>query len=151
MSYFVSDHNDIYKIIGWLNSNLFRAVGKSVNPREQYQAGELVKLPSSIAEISNISQSCIAISKEDWDAHETSWDFETNELIKLDKAEAENIIRNRPVELAPEVAEEYRHTEKLRVRMELYMENGGLNSNNSMLMRKNLTVNLLNYTDFKMN
>ena len=122
MSYFVSDHNDIYKIIGWLNSNLFRAVGKSVNPREQYQAGELVKLPSSIAEISNISQSCIAISKEDWDAHETSWDFETNELIKLDKEEAESIIRNRPVELAPEVAEQYRHTEKLRVRMELYME-----------------------------
>ena len=31
--------------------------------------------------ISEIAKECISISRQDWDAHETSWDFETNELV----------------------------------------------------------------------
>lgn len=34
--------------------------------------------------ISNLVQQNISISKEDWDAHETSWDFETNPLLAVD-------------------------------------------------------------------
>lgn len=35
-------------------------------------------------EISSISDLCSIISKRDWDAHETSWDFKKNELLTMD-------------------------------------------------------------------
>ena len=30
-----------------------------------------------------LAKDCISISKEDWDAHETSWDFKENELVRI--------------------------------------------------------------------
>ena len=33
---------------------------------------------------------CTYISKQDWDAHETSWDFQCNELVTISKSEIEN-------------------------------------------------------------
>ena len=35
----------------------------------------------------------ISISKSDWDAHETSWDFEENELVRLGKEQGEGPYR----------------------------------------------------------
>lgn len=117
---------DLFLIIGFLNSIVAKYFFEFLAPTINFQPGDVGNQPyirpRNESEIVSIVNDAISVSKEDWDAHETSWDFETNELIKLDKEEAENIIRNRPVELAPEVAEEYRQTEKLRVRMELYME-----------------------------
>ncbi len=34
-----------------------------------------------------MSKSCLSLSKQDWDAHETSWDFKENELVRVAKAE----------------------------------------------------------------
>ena len=31
------------------------------------------------------TNSCLIISKQDWDAHETSWDFQRNELLSMDE------------------------------------------------------------------
>lgn len=36
-------------------------------------------------EIVNIVEACISISKSDWDAHETSWDFQKNELVAINE------------------------------------------------------------------
>lgn len=87
MSYFPED--DLLGLLSWMNSKVFRVLGKSVNPREQYQAGDLLRLPTSEIRYPDISQSCINISKWDWDSHETSWDFETNPLVSFrnDKVE----------------------------------------------------------------
>lgn len=112
-------------VLGFTNSKVSATIIGYLSPTVNFEVEHVKNLPVKkidFAEYDKIVSDCITISKQDWDAHETSWDFETNELIKLDKAEAENIIRNRPVELASDVAEQYRHTEKLRVRMELYME-----------------------------
>ena len=81
MSYFPT--NNLKGILSWMNSKVFRVLGKSVNPREQYQAGDLLKLPCSKKVFADSSEKCIDISKCDWDAHETSWDFEVNELIRM--------------------------------------------------------------------
>lgn len=126
-SLFAKDSRNYSTLMALLNSSVFPLLMSALSQSYNYQPGNIASIPFISPDIfrsqlDNIVTDCISISKQDWDAHETSWDFETNELIKLDKAEAENIIRNRPVELAPEVAEQYRHTEKLRVRMELYME-----------------------------
>ena len=48
-------------------------------------AGAISKLPllDNLDGISTIVEDCISISKQDWDTHETSWDFECNELVLL--------------------------------------------------------------------
>lgn len=81
MSYFPKE--DIYGMLSWMNSKVFRVLGKSVNPREQYQAGDLLKLPTSKVRFPDIAKQCILIAKTDWDSHETSWDFETNPLVAI--------------------------------------------------------------------
>ncbi len=43
--------------------------------------------------ISNIVQENISISKQDWDAHETSWDFQRNELLAIDAKTYEDNVR----------------------------------------------------------
>ena len=83
MSFFPSE--DIYSAISWMNSKVFRSIGKCINPREQYQAGDLLKLPAPDNNCIRIGQKCIELSKEDYDAHEISWDFKENELVRIYK------------------------------------------------------------------
>ena len=56
-------------------------------PTLSFQIGDSFKVPyvDSHNKIINIlvTQN-ISISKQDWDAHETSWDFETNPLLAVD-------------------------------------------------------------------
>ena len=87
MSYFINQNVSLYNILAWLNSNVFRYLGKSINPREQYQAGDLLKLPYSENKLGEYSKKNIEITKSDWDAHETSWDFKMNELVRLTQKE----------------------------------------------------------------
>ena len=84
MSYFPNGNIEIFDLLSWMNSVVFRRLGKSVNPREQYQAGDLLKLPSSTHYFSDKAKLCYDTSKLDWDAHETSWDFKKNELLTMD-------------------------------------------------------------------
>ena len=52
------------------------------------QCGDVAKAPNIIPTDSNsleeISKECVSISKQDWDAHETSWDFGTSPLLAVD-------------------------------------------------------------------
>ena len=58
-------------------------------PTISFQIGDVFKAPyitlNDTNKISNISKQNISISKQDWDAHETSWDFETNPLLAVDE------------------------------------------------------------------
>ena len=81
MSYFPKE--DLWGMLSWMNSKVFRVLGKSVNPREQYQAGDLLKLPTSKKRFPDIAKQCVETAKLDWDSHETSWDFEANPLVAL--------------------------------------------------------------------
>ena len=56
-------------------------------PTISFQIGDLFKVPyvdckSDI--VNTLVQDNISISKQDWDAHETSWDFQQNELMAVD-------------------------------------------------------------------
>ncbi len=82
MSFFTNDE-DYYKVLGWLNSSLFRFIGRAFNPREQYQSGDLMPLPFIRENIDDLVKNNVAISKADWDAYETSWDFQKNELLAM--------------------------------------------------------------------
>ena len=73
-------------IMGYLNSPLVSAFLQTLAPTLDYHEGPMGRIPYMDVEDSNISNTVeqnISISKQDWDAHETSWDFQRNELLSL--------------------------------------------------------------------
>ena len=78
---------------GLLNSKVLSKCLTIISPTLNYNAGDIKKMPIKIPSTTNnidllVSQN-ISISKSDWDAHETSWDFEENELVRLGKEQGE--------------------------------------------------------------
>ena len=57
---------------------------KCINPTLNIQSGDIGGIPIIYGCINNkIIDNCLSISKLDWDSHETSWDFQANELFTL--------------------------------------------------------------------
>lgn len=78
-----------YKILGFVNSRIGAYLLSKLNPTVNFQVGDISNLPFAKINnslIENIATSSVNISKLDWDAHETSWDFEQNELVRIRKA-----------------------------------------------------------------
>lgn len=102
---FVNDEDSIYELLGLLNSKIIKFILTSINPTLSFQLADIVKAPIKLnkddANTLSLVKSCVAISKEDWDAHETSWDFQSNELVAL--SNKEEGIRN--IQLAIEAYE----------------------------------------------
>lgn len=81
---------DLNFYIGLYNTPIVYEMLQIINPTLVYQAGDINRIPikKETIEFDNIIETvnaCISISKEDWDAHETSWDFKENELLRLFK------------------------------------------------------------------
>ncbi|HJF93067.1 MAG TPA: BREX-1 system adenine-specific DNA-methyltransferase PglX [Mediterranea massiliensis] len=88
---FANDTQDTYQVLGFLSSKVCSFIFDIISPSLSLSAGTFSKLP--ILGIDKwpydlVSQN-ISISKSDWDAHETSWNFEENELVRLGKEQGE--------------------------------------------------------------
>lgn len=97
MSCFYSDRNQLYREIAWQNTKVFNEVSKILSPAGHIQIGEFANMPccdNYFENIENIAIECITISKSDWDAHETSWDFQTNELVRISKEKGVNSLQS---------------------------------------------------------
>ena len=81
--------------LAYMNTSTMMAYIYLLCPTISFQIGDVFKVPfkepdvEDNKEISNIVSQNISISKSDWDAHETSWDFEENELVRLSKEQGE--------------------------------------------------------------
>lgn len=75
-----------YTLLGFCNSVISREMVHIINPTINASPGIIKKLPipKENEYIDNIVSQNIVISKQDWDAHETSWDFQRNELLSID-------------------------------------------------------------------
>lgn len=79
---------DLKVVAGYLNSIVAYFYIKVLNPTLNYNSGDIGRLPFIIRQndkIKNIAENNISISRADWDAHETSWDFQENEIVRLSK------------------------------------------------------------------
>ena len=75
-------------ILAFLNTHVVFAIMKLMNPTFNTNIAEVFSLKlrlSNVNQIDTLVSQNISISKSDWDAHETSWDFEENELVRLGK------------------------------------------------------------------
>ena len=82
-----SNEGDLLYILGLLSTKVAYTVLKILNPTINFQAGNIKSIPliqQNKVKIESIVNHNISISKQDWDAHETSWDFEENPLLAVD-------------------------------------------------------------------
>lgn len=85
----IFSNKDLLELAAYCNSCICSKLIKFLSPTMNYESGQISQLPYKTLPINNqntieISRNNIAISKSDWDAHETSWDFQRNELLSID-------------------------------------------------------------------
>lgn len=83
---FPNTDDTLYYLMGFLNSCVTSDLLGVLAPTLDFSQGSIGRIPFKIELSSTIdSLVCtnIAISKADWDSHETSWDFEANPLVAL--------------------------------------------------------------------
>ena len=78
--------SSVESLIGFLGSNVTWGFLKLMNPTMNFQVGNIASLPVDPDLLEKVDDSAarklIAISKSDWDAYETSWDFSTLPLLR---------------------------------------------------------------------
>lgn len=90
-----SSNYSIEVIMAILNSKVSTALLEILAPTLTFQIADLKKMPLPKEAINtNIIQQNISISKQDWDSHETSWDFQGNELLIIDEQTYKDNINN---------------------------------------------------------
>jgi type II restriction/modification system DNA methylase subunit YeeA len=87
------DENLDYFLLGMINSNVINEQLKVLSPTLDYNQGPVgnIALPSKINfnDINFITKQCIESSKLEWNSRETSWDFQMNELIRINGQDIE--------------------------------------------------------------
>ena len=81
-----ADNNTLLYSMALFNSKVGNYFIRITNSSMSILTSDLGKIPyinKNQQEICELVSNNIAISKADWDAHETSWDFQENELIRL--------------------------------------------------------------------
>lgn len=77
---------EMYLFLGWLNTKIVSEILDITNPTINYPPGTIAKLPinlnvSSKEQIVVLAKENVSISRNDWDAYETSWDFLAHPLV----------------------------------------------------------------------
>ena len=77
------DHKYDYTMLAFLNSIVSSWLNHITNPTLHTLVGNVLEFPDMIMHTDEDvrSMECVQISKEDWDAYETSWDFKRNPLV----------------------------------------------------------------------
>ena len=85
-----------WEIMTEFNSNTYQMLANIIMPTLDYKCGDVKKLPYTYVKpnLIDISKENISISKLDWDSHETSWDFQRNELLSVDEQTYMDNINN---------------------------------------------------------
>lgn len=81
-------NEDIPYFLALMNSLCVDKILQILNPTLNYGAGTVSTIPAIFGqkdEIITITSNNITISKQDWNAHETSWDFQRNELLCMNE------------------------------------------------------------------
>ncbi len=73
----------LLKVLGFLNSKCCQIALAILNPTVNIQIGDIGHLPilSCNDELVVYVEECLALSRADWDAYETSWDFQRHPMV----------------------------------------------------------------------
>lgn len=86
----VSDKRNLYLSLAFLSSKVARYYLEVINPTINFHPGYIMAIPFSkercnhyIEKIDKLVNESIGLSKKDWDAFETSWDFQCHPLVNM--------------------------------------------------------------------
>lgn len=82
----VGDASKLKYVLGCCCSKIATEILKATSPSLSFEVGYVSNVPVIVKEereIVNTVDTNISISRQDWDAHETSWDFKNNDLLRL--------------------------------------------------------------------
>lgn len=103
--------NNYYFYIALLNSKIAQTYLQILNPTINCTKSDIEKIPIIFPEKSvvEIVQNCIEISKNDWNIHEISWEFQKHELLRFMEIGyyPTATIENEPVDLGIRVEDLY--------------------------------------------
>lgn len=98
---FTFDDKDTLILLGLLNTKNAEFLIEIINSSMKFNAGDIAKLPIILPKsdeiqqkVKTMTQQNIAISKEEWDSRETSWDFKENGLLRFAREIASTSSRN---------------------------------------------------------
>ena len=79
-------HDLLMYLQGFCNSCIAMAVARILSPTINYEVGHISNFPIKVVDgksvtIQHIVEKSVALSKNDWDSFETSWDFKSHPLI----------------------------------------------------------------------
>ncbi len=101
-SMFSENMDELLVCMAYLNTKVAKTFFDMLAPTLNLTAGMIGRLPYKDAgnsiDILSKCKECIEISKLDWDAHETSWNFQRNELLLIDEQAYEENVRNNEVQ-----------------------------------------------------
>ena len=78
--------DELYEMLGTLNSKFIEKVAEIINPTINLSNGVVARFPYMTVKTNDYRTMVINnvnTCKDDWDAHETSWDFKKNDLIRV--------------------------------------------------------------------
>lgn len=95
-SLFVNSNYRFESFLAYLNTPVFQSILGILNPTLNTGAEVVSSIPIIIPDsgINTFVEENISISKQDWDSHETSWDFTENEFVKYSKRNADPSLYN---------------------------------------------------------
>ena len=113
LSLFPNNPDDFNYLLGLCNSKFGRTCLEFLSPTLNYETGHVSSIPVIFDEKKVITDqlvsNCVDISREDWDAHETSWDFKENELLRSFKEETELSGNQKTLHLIDVLLEYYKN------------------------------------------
>lgn len=95
-----SQTNLLY-LLALCNTKVVMKILEIIAPTINYQCGDIANIPVIVTDkkckqnIENIVESCINISRNDWDSFETSWDFKKHPLVKYASFTPQEILNDR--------------------------------------------------------
>lgn len=86
-SAFCNKKLDDYFLTAMLTSKTSAYILEFINPTLTFQVGDILKLPTPYEAdlkcvVDKVAKSAVETAKEDWDCHETSWDFQTLPVLQ---------------------------------------------------------------------
>ena len=97
MAIFANEKYQKY-LLAFINSCVSKSILSILSPTLNYNAGDMGNLPiiySDTIDESGLCDACIQISKDDWDAFETSWDFKKHPLVEYALFTPQKIAKDR--------------------------------------------------------
>lgn len=76
--------NHLIYSLGVVNTKVADRFLKLLSPTMDFKVGDIIRIPIVLSKeliVSSLVKHNISISRQDWDSHETSWDFEENPLL----------------------------------------------------------------------